>query len=48
MPPRIFGALGQESRLRVLRLLLAQRDERLAGAATADRLSLPASTLPFI
>ena len=44
---RIFGALGQESRLSVLRLLLAHTPTGLPAGELADRLSMPASTTSF-
>lgn len=44
---RIFGALAQESRLGVLRLLLAQGPTGLAAGELADRLGAPASTTSF-
>jgi protein-tyrosine-phosphatase/DNA-binding transcriptional ArsR family regulator len=44
---RIFGALAQESRLGVLRLLIAEGPNGLAAGALADRLGKPASTTSF-
>jgi protein-tyrosine-phosphatase/DNA-binding transcriptional ArsR family regulator len=44
---RIFGALAQESRLGVLRLLLARGATGLAAGELADRLGMPASTTSF-
>jgi len=44
---RIFGALAQESRLGVLRLLLAEGPKGLAAGELADRLGTPASTTSF-
>lgn len=44
---RIFGALAQESRLGVLRLLLAQGPNGLPAGELADRLGVPASTTSF-
>jgi protein-tyrosine-phosphatase/DNA-binding transcriptional ArsR family regulator len=44
---RIFGALGQESRLGVLRLLLANTPNGLPAGEVADRLGMPASTTSF-
>ena len=44
---RIFGALSQESRLGVLRHLLAEGSNGLAAGALADRLGVPASTTSF-
>jgi protein-tyrosine-phosphatase/DNA-binding transcriptional ArsR family regulator len=43
----IFGALGQESRLGVLRLLLAQSPTGMPAGELADKLSMPASTTSF-
>jgi arsenate reductase len=43
----IFGALGQESRLGVLRLLLTVTPAGLAAGELADRLTMPASTTSF-
>jgi protein-tyrosine-phosphatase len=43
----IFGALGQESRLGVLRLLLEQHPTGLPAGDLADRLRMPASTTSF-
>jgi ArsR family transcriptional regulator, arsenate/arsenite/antimonite-responsive transcriptional repressor / arsenate reductase (thioredoxin) len=42
-----FGALGQESRLGVLRLLLAGSPTGVAAGELADKLSMPASTTSF-
>lgn len=44
---RIFGALGQESRLGVLRLLLARGANGLSAGDLAAKLALPASTTSF-
>lgn len=44
---QIFGALGQESRLGVLRLLLAASPASLPAGELADKLSMPASTTSF-
>jgi arsenate reductase len=44
---RAFGALGQESRLAVLRLLLAHGANGLPAGELADRLGIPASTSSF-
>ena len=44
---RIFAALGQESRLGVLRLLLAAGPNGLPAGELADRLGMPASTTSF-
>ena len=44
---QIFGALGQESRLGLLRLLLAHIPTGLPAGELADRLSMPASTTSF-
>ncbi len=44
---RAFGALSQESRLGVLRLLLAQGPNGLPAGELADRLAMPASTASF-
>jgi protein-tyrosine-phosphatase/DNA-binding transcriptional ArsR family regulator len=44
---RVFGALGQESRLGVLRLLLAHGPTGLSAGELADRLGTPASTTSF-
>jgi ArsR family transcriptional regulator, arsenate/arsenite/antimonite-responsive transcriptional repressor / arsenate reductase (thioredoxin) len=44
---RAFGALAQESRLRVLRLLLAQGPNGLSAGELAERLGTPASTTSF-
>src|SRR5690242_829278 len=44
---RIFGALAQESRLGVLRLLLAQGPNGLSAGELAERLGTPASTTSF-
>jgi protein-tyrosine-phosphatase/DNA-binding transcriptional ArsR family regulator len=43
----IFGALGQESRLGVLRLLLTAMPAGLPAGELADRLTMPASTASF-
>lgn len=43
----MFAALGQESRLGVLRLLLDKTPEGIAAGELADRLGLPASTTSF-
>jgi ArsR family transcriptional regulator, arsenate/arsenite/antimonite-responsive transcriptional repressor / arsenate reductase (thioredoxin) len=42
-----FGALGQESRLGVLRLLLTGSPAGVAAGELADKLSMPASTTSF-
>ena len=44
---RIFAALSQESRLAVLRLLLAQGASGMAAGELAGRLGMPASTSSF-
>jgi len=44
---RIFGALAQESRLGVLRLLLTAGPSGLAAGELADRLGVPGSTTSF-
>lgn len=44
---RIFAALGQESRLGVLRLLLARGASGLSAGELAERVSMPASTTSF-
>jgi protein-tyrosine-phosphatase/DNA-binding transcriptional ArsR family regulator len=44
---RIFGALGQESRLGVLRLLLEHGPSGLPAGELADRLAMPSSTTSF-
>jgi protein-tyrosine-phosphatase/DNA-binding transcriptional ArsR family regulator len=44
---QIFGALGQESRLSALRLLLDRAPEGVSSGELADRLSMPASTTSF-
>jgi ArsR family transcriptional regulator, arsenate/arsenite/antimonite-responsive transcriptional repressor / arsenate reductase (thioredoxin) len=44
---RAFGALAQESRLRVLRLLLAQGSNGLSAGELTERLGTPASTTSF-
>lgn len=44
---RIFGALGQESRLALLRLLLAEAPAGVPAGEVADRLALPSSTTSF-
>lgn len=43
----MFGALGQESRLGVLRLLLARGPNGLSAGELAAQLSMPASTTSF-
>jgi protein-tyrosine-phosphatase/DNA-binding transcriptional ArsR family regulator len=43
----IFGALAQESRLEVLRLLLAQGPNGLSAGELVERLGTPASTTSF-
>lgn len=43
----IFGALAQETRLGVLRLLIAAGPNGLPAGEIADRLGLPASTMSF-
>src|ERR1700742_2083562 len=42
-----LGALAQDSRLQVYRLLVQAGPEGLAASAIADRLGVPASTLSF-
>lgn len=42
-----FGALAQETRLGVYRLLVAAGPEGMAAGAIADKLDLPAATLSF-
>lgn len=44
---QMFGALGQESRLGVLRLLLARHPSGVSAGDLADSLSMPASTTSF-
>ena len=44
---RVFGALAQESRLGVLRLLLARGPNGLSAGELAERLGSPASTTSF-
>jgi protein-tyrosine-phosphatase/DNA-binding transcriptional ArsR family regulator len=44
---RIFGALGQESRLGVLRLLLGRGANGLSAGDLAAKLAIPASTTSF-
>lgn len=44
---RIFGALGQESRLALLRLLLAEMPVGVPAGEVADRLGMPSSTTSF-
>jgi protein-tyrosine-phosphatase/DNA-binding transcriptional ArsR family regulator len=44
---RVFGALAQESRLGVLRLLLAHGPNGLSAGELAERLGTPASTTSF-
>ena len=44
---RIFAALSQESRLGVVRLLLAHGADGLPAGELADRLAMPASTTSF-
>ncbi len=44
---RIFGALGQERRLAVLRLLIARGPNGLSAGELADRVGMPASTTSF-
>jgi protein-tyrosine-phosphatase/DNA-binding transcriptional ArsR family regulator len=43
----LFAALGQESRLAALRLLLAETPEGVPAGELADRLTMPASTNSF-
>lgn len=47
LPPRIFGALGQERRLGVLRLLIARGPNGLSAGELADQVGMPASTTSF-
>lgn len=42
-----LGALSQENRLAIYRLLVEQGPEGLAAGAIAERLELPAATLSF-
>ena len=42
-----LGALGQESRLAVIRLLARQGPDGLSAGAIAERLNIPAPTLSF-
>jgi ArsR family transcriptional regulator, arsenate/arsenite/antimonite-responsive transcriptional repressor / arsenate reductase (thioredoxin) len=44
---QIFGALAQESRLGILRLLLAQGPNGLSAGELVERLGIPASTTSF-
>jgi len=44
---RIFGAMGQERRLAVLRLLIARGANGLAAGELADQVGMPASTTSF-
>jgi DNA-binding transcriptional ArsR family regulator len=44
---RAFGALAQESRVGIYRLLVAVGPEGLAAGAIAGKLDLPAATLSF-
>lgn len=44
---RAFGALAQETRLAIYRLLVAAGPEGLAAGAIAERLELAAPTLSF-
>jgi protein-tyrosine-phosphatase/DNA-binding transcriptional ArsR family regulator len=44
---QIFSALGQESRLGVLRLLLSRSPGGIAAGELADKLEMPASTTSF-
>jgi ArsR family transcriptional regulator, arsenate/arsenite/antimonite-responsive transcriptional repressor / arsenate reductase (thioredoxin) len=44
---RIFGALAQESRIGVLRLLVARGPNGLSAGELSERLGLPASTTSF-
>jgi protein-tyrosine-phosphatase/DNA-binding transcriptional ArsR family regulator len=44
---RVFGALAQESRLGVLRLLIARGPNGLAAGELSDQLGIPASTTSF-
>jgi len=42
-----FGALAQETRLGIYRLLVTAGPEGMAAGAIADKLDLPAATLSF-
>ena len=42
-----FGALAQESRLGIYRVLVAAGPEGMAAGATAEKLELPPATLSF-
>jgi DNA-binding transcriptional ArsR family regulator len=44
---KAFGALAQETRLDIYRLLVAAGPEGLAAGAIAGKLELPAATLSF-
>jgi protein-tyrosine-phosphatase/DNA-binding transcriptional ArsR family regulator len=44
---RVFGALGQESRLALLRLLLTEMPAGIPAGEVADRLGMPSSTTSF-
>jgi ArsR family transcriptional regulator, arsenate/arsenite/antimonite-responsive transcriptional repressor / arsenate reductase (thioredoxin) len=44
---RVFGALGQERRLSVLRLLIARGSNGLSAGELADQVGMPASTTSF-
>jgi len=44
---RVFGALGQERRLAVLRLLIARGPNGLSAGELADQVGMPASTTSF-
>ena len=44
---RIFGAMGQERRLAVLRLLIARGANGLSAGELADQVGMPASTTSF-
>ena len=44
---RAFGALAQETRLGIYRLLVAAGPEGLAAGAIAEKLDLPPATLSF-
>lgn len=44
---RIFGALGQQRRLSVLRLLIARGPNGLSAGELADQVGMPASTTSF-
>jgi len=44
---RAFGALAQETRLGIYRLLVTAGPEGLAAGAIAERLDLPPATLSF-